>query len=453
MAIFVVLIGTATLLSSARLTAQGPTYTTILELGFNLVGWTDVPTAADDVFNALPQVTTMFTWDALSEAFSTARRDAPGFLNSLETLQPGTGVWIQVDAEAPVAWERAIGSIAAPARLYPGNNLLAWTGPGDTPVPTALASLGPSLINAFGFDAAAGRFTTFSPNLPRSLNTMTTLDYGDAVWIRTCRSASWDASRDTAPAVTLPCTAFSSNPTFEFDADLPLASASIIREGIADARTYLRLEHGIDLSAFTVRAFADLDTLIDRWVALMGESRAAAEQRWGGFAVAFGNRNSIWVSAGGAGWGFATEDQRHSAVIHEVFHVAQLQLGNSRGPQWLFEGSARYAQFVIAAAVGRDDPARRALTERDRARSTATALSSMETLAGLNAVGFTAGYSNGYVASEILSGVGDLTRIINFYRETASRAWPQAFAVAFDSTVEDFYAAYEAERALMFPPF
>lgn len=185
----------------------------------------------------------------------------------------------------------------------------------------------------------------------------------------------------------------------------------------------------------------------------MGESRAAAEQRWGRFAVAFGNWNSIWVSAGGAGWGFAPEDQRHNTVIHEVFRIAQLQLGNRHGPEWLFEGSTRYAQFVIVAAVGRDDPALRALTERNRARSTAVALRSMETLARLNAVGFTAGYSSGYVASEILSGAGDLTRIVNFYRETAFRAWPDAFAVAFDSPVEDFYAAYEVERALVFPPF
>jgi len=235
------------------------------------------------------------------------------------------------------------------------------------------------------------------------------------------------------------------------EVELSAESTSIIREALDDARTFFLLTHDLVVDDFTVRAFASTESLIDEWVRLRGETRAATEQRWSGFAVAFGSADGIWISAGGAGWAVSTEDQRHHSVVHEFFHVVQFQSGGSRGPEWLLEGSARYVEFVVSAAVGRTNLGERRTLEVGRALGTAATLQSMETLAGLNTVGFTAGYSSGFLATEALTGSQpgsvDLGALLDFYARTRSTAWPTAFAAAFGQSTSVFYADFEAGRS------
>ncbi len=432
--------------------AQPDSYTTALHPGFNLVGWTDDARPVEALFADLPQIDAVYAWEASAKRFRVARRDAPAFLNDLQTLEPGSGFWFEVDAAGPISWERQRFTPAPPLGLVAGANLLTWTGPDDVPVAEALASIGASLAAASTFQTESERFRTFSPSLPAALNELRTLSYGDAVWVSTCRTATWDVAGVTGLVATLPCAQLTGQPTFEFDPGLSGETVALIEEAIRDARSYFLINHALDISGFTVRAFADVDTLVDRWVALRGGSRAAAEQRWSGFAAAFGDRGSIWISAGGAGWAVGSDNARHSAVVHEYFHVVQFQLGASRGPEWLLEGSARYAEFVIAAAVGRESLDARRTTERSRAQGTSEPLEAMQTLAGLNAVGFTAGYSNGFLATEMLSGVADLAAVLDFYRGTVTLAWPDAFLQAFSSDLAAFYDAYASERAAVFPP-
>ena len=428
------------------------TFATLLHPGFNLIGWTEPTGSVDVVFAELPQATALFAWDPLESRFHIARREGPAILNDLDIVERGSGLWIQIDADAPFEWQRPAQPPAPAARLWPGNNLIAWTGPDAAPITSALAPISASLISATTFDAETERFLTFAPILPGPLNDLSALKRGEAVWLRTCRSAIWDPQEASPSSATLPCTALDGQPVFEFDQDLAPETSSLIHEAIRDARSYFVLSHALDTTAFTVRAFADTETLLDTWVTRMGEYRAAAEQRWSGFAVAFGNRNSIWIHAGGAGWAVGTENARHSSVMHEFFHVLQGQMGESRGPEWLFEGSARYAEFVVAASVGREDLGARRAIERARAQGSAVRLSAMETLAGLNAVGFSAGYSNGYLAAELLSGAADLSAILDFYRLSAAMPWRTAFEQAFGQTLEQFYARFEDQRVLFFAP-
>lgn len=439
--------------------AQAESFTTVLAPGFNLVGWVEAETTPSELFADLAEAEAVFGWDALGGEFLAARRSGPEFTNSLKELLPGQGFWLQIASEGPVDWVRTRAALSAPLRLWPGNNLVGWLGPDAMETEAATASVGVALETMLAFDPESGAFDRFAPSLPAALNSLTSLEHGSAEWVRTCRSATWDQSGAAAgagiAAGTLACTSLEVGPRLELEAGLSAESMSIIREALDDARTFFLLKHDVALTDFTVRAFASTESLIDERVRLRGESRAAAEQRWSGFAVAFGSSDGIWISAGGAGWEFATEDQRHHSVVHEFFHVLQFQSGGSRGPEWLLEGSARYVEFVVSEAVGRTDLATRRALEAERALGTAATLQSMETLAGLNTVGFTAGYSSGFLATESLTGSQpgsvDLGALFDFYARTRSTSWPTAFAAAFGQSTSVFYADFEAERALGFP--
>ena len=138
-------------------------------------------------------------------------------------------------------------------------------------------------------------------------------------------------------------------------------------------------------------------------------------------------------------------------MVHEFFHVLRFQSGGSRGPEWLLEGSARYVEFVVSEAVGRTDLTTRRALEAQRALGTTATLQSMEPLAGLNTVGFTAGYSSGLLATESLTGSQpdsvNLGALLDFYARTRSTSWPTAFGQA----TSVFYADFEAERAVGLP--
>ena len=80
-------------------------------------------------------------------------------------------------------------------------------------------------------------------------------------------------------AGTLPCASLGEGPRLELEVELSAESTSIIREALDDARTFFLLTHDLVVDDFTVRAFASTESLIDEWVRLRGETRAAAEQR------------------------------------------------------------------------------------------------------------------------------------------------------------------------------
>ena len=103
----------------------------------------------------------------------------------IRVASPGGALWPQTRSDGP----RTVS-------LRTGFNLVTWTGPDATPVGVAIAGLGPAMETLLLWDAASQRFRSFSPDVPSVLNTVTALNYGDAMWLLVNRTATW---RQPAP--------------------------------------------------------------------------------------------------------------------------------------------------------------------------------------------------------------------------------------------------------------
>ena len=67
--------------------------------GFNLVTWTgpDATPVADAVAGLGDALDAVFAWDQAAQAFLRYGPTAPAFLNTLDTLDYGQGIWVLVN--------------------------------------------------------------------------------------------------------------------------------------------------------------------------------------------------------------------------------------------------------------------------------------------------------------------------------------------------------------------
>ena len=78
-----------------------------------------------------------------------------------------------------------------PYYLYPGWNLVSWTGP--TAIEDATASLGGDFGAVFTYDAVMQRYRGYAPDAPADGNSLTTLRYGDGLLVRATAPGRDDA--------------------------------------------------------------------------------------------------------------------------------------------------------------------------------------------------------------------------------------------------------------------
>ena len=129
-------------------------------------------------------------WDAAEQDFLRFTPGVPVFLNTIAELSEGTGVWI--NSTVATAWEQPAFGDPRDVPLLQGFNLVLWTGPSGTAVEDAVVSLGDALDILFTWDATSQEFLRFSPTLPAFLNTATTLNFGDGVWLNVTGRATWE---------------------------------------------------------------------------------------------------------------------------------------------------------------------------------------------------------------------------------------------------------------------
>ena len=177
---------------AAQEDARFPLAAVILEPGWNLVGWMGADAAADaTAASIVGEFQALYAYDSLVQQFQFfGGPTSPTFLNTLDALPFGAGVWIFVQEESlwiqPAPWwERSVD-------LQPGFNLALWTGPSNTPIDEALAGLGSSLIAAFTYDAPAQTFLSFGPDRLAFLNSAEFLNYGDGVWLEVSEAVTWE---------------------------------------------------------------------------------------------------------------------------------------------------------------------------------------------------------------------------------------------------------------------
>jgi Raf kinase inhibitor-like YbhB/YbcL family protein len=160
-----------------------------LAQGWNLVGWTGATPVRDATESLADSLLAAFTWDPSGQAFRSFSPSAPDFINTLDEMALGDGVWANLSQAATWLQPPFVEARAVPLAI--GFNLVMWTGPDDIPVADAVVAIASSLDGLFMWDAGAQQFLTYRPTALAFLNTATTLRYGDGVWLRMTQSATW----------------------------------------------------------------------------------------------------------------------------------------------------------------------------------------------------------------------------------------------------------------------
>ena len=236
-----------------------------LRRGWNLVGWTGSPDPIQSATAALVDAFDLaLTWNPGEGAFDFYRPATPD-LGALRELRPGDALWVH--ATRDVTWTQPRRTHAAHLSLLEGLNLLTWTGPDETPVRDALASLGDALIAAHRWDPAGEGYRRFLPGVPRPLSDLTTLNYGDGLWIAVDRDAVWRQPSIAAPPVA--ASAFAAGPAvvlvthgsregsgFIISEQLIVTAAHIVR---GTRSVEVRFPSGATATAIVVATDAPLD--------------------------------------------------------------------------------------------------------------------------------------------------------------------------------------------------
>ena len=197
--------------------AQGSEdFTTLLQPGFNTVGWTHAETAVDALFEDIPELEAVYAWDAKDQRFVAAYADpAARAFDTLATLTPGMGLWLAVTGSEPVPWARdpSVDGVAGLSVLRQGWNLVAWAGPDGTGADVAVEGIVSSITSVATWDSAAGRFADYSPE-DGAAAAAPRLRHGDALLIEMSALRVW-RQPGTAIHLASPPAALGMDPFYE----------------------------------------------------------------------------------------------------------------------------------------------------------------------------------------------------------------------------------------------
>ena len=141
------------------------------------------------------------------------------------------------------------------------------------------------------------------------------------------------------------------------------------------------------------------------------------------------------------------DTERMELAAHEYIHVWQYDLGGNAcmlGPRWLSEGMAESFAYRALVAGGRIPAANMDVFTRRQLRTARyVTLRSLETTWPSDAKPFAVAY----VAVDRLLAVPDQAALRRFCASVgAGTVWTTAFAQAFGTDVDSFYARYETFR-------
>ena len=156
-----------------------------LAAGWNLVSFDIMPldAAVADAFSSISgKYSRVMSFDCDAGAQSFYPSLPPG-LNTLQTIDPWHGYWIEMTQEAHVVVLGIEVPDDTPMDLCTGYNLISYLPNASSAVGTALASIAGNFASVMGFDPVLGALSYY-PSLPPVLNTLTSLEPGDGYWIK-----------------------------------------------------------------------------------------------------------------------------------------------------------------------------------------------------------------------------------------------------------------------------
>ena len=405
-------------------TVDDGTITTVLQPGWNMVGWLGGDVPATEIFDQIPNLERITAWDGENQRYQRRTSNSvPRF--GLKRLAPGRGLMVFVGGDEPVEWTRAASEESMLLELHAGRNLVGWAGRDDTPVEDALARFGDSLVHASMWDASTGQHLHHHPGR-ESAAPLTHLDHGDALWVELTQDAPWWQSGAAPPPV-------------EFVGEFTDVERAEIRGWVDRSRAVFAERWGVQ-APFTAY-FGDPDLLDDTYRRLRGFSPPVDYCGLYSHSLIFVKR-----TCGGDG-----------TQAHEYFHALQFHLmGSPRKPipGWMIEGSATFAAIAYLGEISpsltmeeRIEQARMSnesyigrvdwptLEESQRPRRTDPhPIGVYYTLGSLG-------------VTWLWEHAGDDTVVDFFRRMTRAQNWRDAFEGAFGLTINDFHEQFEAYRA------
>ena len=352
----------ATGFASAQEPPESPTATR-LEPGINLVGWVGESTSASQLFREIPQLESIWAWDAELDDWIVAGRDAPEGLGWLWRVWAGTGLRLVLGGEEPFLWERSTEPARGLVELRTGWNLVAWSGADGAPLEQVAKGIGWSLRELRRWDAANQQWATWtSPERSAQLIAASAADQsatgeeaepvtvrrGEALWVNVARSVNWLQPTDILPRLIFPGGA-----SDELRAR--------VREDLESVLAFFGQQYGIqaDPTDFTIYVAKDAEALIQAQrndgYEINDAEAARIRAQWEGTAgqIIRGGliiRQDLWPEDLAAAQSTIFGDY---VITHEYTHILQNQLSHEGGSAtWLLEGGAEWAAGEREALSG-----------------------------------------------------------------------------------------------------
>ena len=401
----------------------------VLRPGLNAVGWVGDETFVSDVFAELPEASAVYAWDALNQRYLVAARLAPASLWTLETVTPGMGILVSIEGDAAVEWRIPLTPVSGTVRIFPGMNLVAWSGRDNTPLAHALRGVGTSIGDVYVNDSGAAEWSAFAPSDSSGTGAPDLIDRGEALWVFSARRLNW-----LQPTYVLP----------QITADISDSDKARVLGALGDAGAFFDRAYGIQ---------ADPARLL----------------------LAFRNAPDWPHAGGGVDWFPSaeitftnverfTDSYLSEFVAHEYAHVLQGQLDTtaffesneytigytsvgSAAPWWMKEGGAYFvAEGRYGVEIGLSDVLQHA---RLSLSNTSPPLRTL-VRRGDWTVPYAA-YSRGALAMQQLTAKAGDDSLFEFWRvlaapdespiplEELDPAWQSAFKSVFGVAVDDFY--------------
>ena len=450
----------ALLLSIALASAQGPPESqngTRLEPGINLVGWVGDPASVSQLFREIPQLESIWAWDAELDDWIVAGRATPEWLGGLGRVTAGMGLRFVLGGEESFLWQRPTEPTRGLVKLRTGWNLVAWSGADGAPIEQVAKGIGWSLRELRRWNAANQQWTAWtSPERSTQLIATSATDQdatgeeakpvtvrrGEALWVNTARSVNWLQPTDILPRLVFPGGASD-------------ALQARVREDLESVLTFYGQQYGIQADLdFTIYVAKDVDALIqayrDDGDEINDAEAASIRARW--------DRSGGWLGRGivvkQASWpeDLSTNDISWAryTLTHEYFHILQWQLRDSQANRWLSEGTAEWAAGWHQVLDGEQ------MLEDLREREMLELSPRTPTLRSAEQDNATWQYTLGWLATDRLVAAAGDGSYIEFWRRLASTEigphhrwtsrpdWQTAFQETFDIPVSSFYADFDA---------
>ena len=366
-----------------------------LQPGWNLASWTGNEADVEVVLAAIPQLVIAYAWDAHEQRYRFAYQDGETVFGDLARLSPGMGLWLFLEGQETVPWERPLVLRAGLADLRRGWNLVTWAGDDGIAAAVALAELDAILLETRTADGSAPQ----------------TLERGRPYWLRVSSAKQWWQ--------------LTPSPHIDFQGEFTPERKRELRAYVDDVVAFFVRRHGVAVPGLTVQ-FGD-----------------AASAVWCG---GYGGRT------------IGIREPCITALPHEYTHAVQEYLAtldaegnwgtirNRIGPAWLSEGMANHAAAVYHDVTGHYPFPRYLDDVANGVWLAANTLEAIESDMSIDNAG--ANYSLASLAALFSIEMAGEAAPVDFYRQRPlDRDWRDTYHTVFDLPIDAFYELFESHRA------